>query len=87
MLILHFHNSLQYQHCHHLLHLQESYTKFLIDTCGVGLVPFEYFGSKQNNGWFRMSIGGVDLNEINYILNCLVNVAEKSLIENASKIF
>ena len=57
----------------------EIYTKFLIDKCGIGLVPFEYFGSKENKGWFRMSIGGVNPNEINDILDSLNKITYKSL--------
>jgi aspartate aminotransferase len=59
----------------------ESYTKFLIDRCSIGLVPFEYFGSKENKGWFRMSIGGVDPNNVNDILDSLDNLTYKSLDE------
>jgi aspartate/methionine/tyrosine aminotransferase len=51
------------------------YTKFLIDRCDIGLVPFEYFGSKENEGWFRMSIGGVDPNNVDEILHSLDNLA------------
>ena len=59
----------------------ESYTKFLIDRCGVGLVPFEYFGSKGNKGWFRMSIGGVNPNNVDEILLSLDTLTFKSLDE------
>ncbi len=59
----------------------ESYTKFLIDSCGIGLVPFEYFGLKNNKGWFRMSLGGVDPNNVEDILNSLDNLTYKSLGE------
>lgn len=37
---------------------------FLIDECKVGLVPFEYFGSSTNTGWFRLSIGTINMNNI-----------------------
>lgn len=56
----------------------ETYTKFLIDKCGIGLVPFEYFGSKENRGWFRMSIGGVNPNNVEEILHLLQKVVFKS---------
>ena len=59
----------------------ESYTKFLINDCGIGLVPFEYFGSKTNKGWFRMSIGGVDINKIDDITDTLEKVCIKSISE------
>jgi len=62
----------------------ESYTKFLINRCGIGLVPFEYFGSKENKGWFRMSIGGVDPNNVEEILNSLNELTYKSLEEVSS---
>ena len=62
----------------------ESYTKFLINRCGIGLVPFEYFGSQLNRGWFRMSIGGVDPNNIEEILNSLNELTYKSLEEVSS---
>ena len=29
----------------------ENFVEFLIKDCGVGMVPFEYFGSKENNGF------------------------------------
>jgi aspartate/methionine/tyrosine aminotransferase len=59
----------------------EIYSKFLIDRCSIGLVPFEYFGSKENKGWFRMSIGGVDPNNVDDILNTLTKLTYKSLEE------
>jgi aspartate aminotransferase len=63
----------------------ESYIKFLINRCGIGLVPFEYFGSQLNRGWFRMSIGGVDPNNVEEILNSLDEVTCKSLEEVSSQ--
>jgi aspartate/methionine/tyrosine aminotransferase len=59
----------------------ETYTKFLIDRCGLGMVPFEYFGSKENKGWFRMSIGGVDPNNVDEILDSLTKLTYNSLDE------
>lgn len=59
----------------------EIYTKFLIDRCGIGLVPFEYFGSKKNKGWFRMSIGGVDPNKVDDILESLDEITYNSIDE------
>ena len=65
----------------------ETYTKFLIDKCGIGVVPFEYFGSKENEGWFRMSIGGVDPNNVDEILTSLEVLTLKSLEEVNSWVF
>jgi aspartate/methionine/tyrosine aminotransferase len=56
----------------------EEYISFLINTCGLGIVPFEYFGSKSNKGWFRISIGNVaDLN-LNFILKTIEDSVKKS---------
>jgi aspartate aminotransferase len=56
----------------------EDYISYLINTCGLGIVPFEYFGSKSNKGWFRISIGNVaDLN-LDSILKTIENSVLKS---------
>ena len=56
----------------------EDYISYLINTCGLGIVPFEYFGSKSNKGWFRISIGNVaDLN-LDSILKTIENSVFKS---------
>ena len=40
---------------------------------------FEYFGSKSNKGWFRISIGNVaDLN-LDSIINTIENSVKKSV--------
>jgi aspartate/methionine/tyrosine aminotransferase len=56
----------------------EEYISFLINTCGLGIVPFEYFGSKSNKGWFRISIGNVaDLN-LDSIITTIEDSVKKS---------
>lgn len=54
---------------------------FLINECNVGLIPFEYFGTNENKGWFRLSIGNVDvaiLNEhLEKIKNTIIKLKEK----------
>jgi aspartate/methionine/tyrosine aminotransferase len=52
-----------------------------MNKCGIGLVPFEYFGSKESRGWFRMSIGGVNPDNVEEILFSLEKVVFKSLEE------
>jgi aspartate aminotransferase len=59
----------------------ENFVEFLIKDCGVGMVPFEYFGSKENNGWFRMSIGGIDLNNIDEVISVFKNICVNSISE------
>jgi len=58
----------------------EEYISFLINTCGLGIVPFEYFGSKSNKGWFRISIGNVA--ELN--LDSIIKTIEKSVQKSVS---
>jgi aspartate aminotransferase len=39
------------------------FISFLVSECGLGIVPFDYFGTKDSE-WFRLSIGGVDPNKL-----------------------
>jgi len=57
----------------------EDYISFLINTCGLGIVPFEYFGSKQNKGWFRISIGNVADSNLDSIIETIENSVLKSV--------
>ena len=56
----------------------DQYISFLINTCGIGIVPFEYFGSKENKGWFRISIGNIDLKGIEGVVQTIENAIFKS---------
>jgi aspartate aminotransferase len=56
----------------------EEYISFLINTCGLGIVPFEYFGSKNNKGWFRISIGNVADTNLDFILETIEKSVQKS---------
>lgn len=38
--------------------------KYLLEAAGVGLVHFHAFGSKEEDGWFRLSVGAVSMEEI-----------------------
>ena len=58
----------------------EEYISFLINTCGLGIVPFEYFGSKENKGWFRISIGNISSLNLDFILDTI----EKSVLKSNS---
>ena len=64
----------------------EEYISFLINECGLGIVPFEYFGSKEQ-GWFRISIGNIS----NSNLDDVIRTIEKSVIKSKtfvnSKVF
>ena len=36
----------------------------LLARAGVGVVPFQAFGLKENSGWFRLSVGAVSVEDI-----------------------
>ncbi|HEX6289258.1 MAG TPA: aminotransferase class I/II-fold pyridoxal phosphate-dependent enzyme [Herpetosiphonaceae bacterium] len=38
--------------------------RFVLDSAGFGVVPFGAFGFKEQNGWFRISVGAVSRQEI-----------------------
>jgi aspartate aminotransferase len=56
----------------------EDYLDFLVGECSIGIVPFEYFGSKTNRGWFRISVGGVDESNIQKIIQIIESAVEIS---------
>jgi aspartate aminotransferase len=55
----------------------EEYISFLINKCGLGIVPFEYFGSKQK-GWFRISIGNISESNLDDVIETIENAVIKS---------
>ena len=56
----------------------EEYISFLINSCSLGIVPFEYFGSKSNKGWFRISIGNINNDNIDDVCQTIKNSVLKS---------
>jgi len=42
----------------------EEIRKLLLDEAGFAVVPFQAFGSKKDDGWFRLSVGAVSPAEI-----------------------
>lgn len=42
----------------------EAIRRHLLEAAGVGLVPFQAFGLKDDSGWFRMSVGAVSVRDI-----------------------
>ena len=42
----------------------EAIRKFLLEKAGFAVVPFQAFGLKQEDGWFRLSAGAVSLRDI-----------------------
>lgn len=50
---------------------------YLINEAGVALVPFSAFGNSSDMAWFRASVGGLSLNEIEKMLPRLESALEK----------
>lgn len=42
----------------------EQVRKLLLEKAGLAIVPFQAFGLKEENGWFRLSVGAVGMKEI-----------------------
>lgn len=42
----------------------EAIRKFLLEKAGFAVVPFQAFGKKEEDGWFRLSAGAVSLQDI-----------------------
>lgn len=63
----------------------EDYISFLINECGLGIVPFEYFGSKQK-GWFRISIGNVSESNLDEIIDKIMFAVVKSNVFSNSMV-
>jgi aspartate aminotransferase len=38
--------------------------KILLEAAGLAVVPFQAFGLKEENGWFRLSVGAVSMGDI-----------------------
>jgi aspartate aminotransferase len=53
------------------LQSNESIRAFLLQSCGIGVVPFQAFGMPSDDGWFRLSVGAVGEGEITSALERL----------------
>lgn len=47
-----------------ILHNTEDITAYLLNTCGIALVPFYAFGTSHDSTWYRLSVGTCKANEI-----------------------
>jgi aspartate aminotransferase len=47
-----------------VLRTNEQIRKYLLEAAGVGIVPFQAFGSTEDDGWFRLSVGATGEEEI-----------------------
>jgi aspartate aminotransferase len=65
----------------------EEYISYLINECGLGIVPFEYFGAHHNKGWFRISIGNIAQMNLEIVIETIENAIRKSRSLANSQIF
>ena len=47
-----------------VLRTNEDIRRYLLHRAGVAVVPFQAFGSNDESGWFRLSVGAVSGEEI-----------------------
>jgi aspartate aminotransferase len=46
------------------LRTNEEVRRYVLEAAGIAVVPFQVFGSVEDTGWFRPSVGAVGLPEI-----------------------
>jgi aspartate aminotransferase len=56
-----------------LIRTNEDVRRFLLESAGIAAVPFQAFGSTQDDGWFRLSVGAVGEDDIQKALPRLEN--------------
>jgi aspartate aminotransferase len=51
-----------------LLSTNEEIRRYLLKEASLGVVPFQAFGSREEDGWFRLSVGAVSVDSVNGML-------------------
>ena len=46
------------------LRTNDEVRRWLLESAGIGVVPFQAFGSKEDEGWLRLSVGAVSIADI-----------------------
>jgi aspartate aminotransferase len=46
------------------LRTNDDVRRYVLEEAGIGLVPFQAFGSTEDEGWFRLSVGAASPAEI-----------------------
>ncbi len=59
-----------------VLNTNEEIRKYLLESARLAIVPFQAFGSEENTGWFRLSVGAVSTDDIMDMLPRLMNSLE-----------
>jgi aspartate aminotransferase len=50
------------------LRTNDDVRRYVLEAAGIGIVPFQAFGSTEDEGWFRLSVGAASLAEIDAAL-------------------
>jgi aspartate aminotransferase len=50
------------------MHTNHDVRRWLLSECGLAVVPFQAFGSNEDTGWFRLSVGAVSMEDISVVL-------------------
>jgi aspartate aminotransferase len=50
------------------LRTNDDVRQWLLEAAGIAVVPFQAFGSTEDDGWFRMSVGAVSLADVDTAL-------------------
>jgi aspartate aminotransferase len=50
------------------LRTNEDVRRYLLEAAGMAVVPFQAFGMQEENGWFRLSVGAVSVEEVAEVL-------------------
>jgi aspartate aminotransferase len=46
------------------LRTNDDVRRYVLEAAGIGIVPFQAFGSTADDGWFRLSVGAASVAEI-----------------------
>ena len=60
-----------------VLQNQASVTDYILNHAKLAIVPFEYFGTKQNQHWYRLSVGCVKKEDIEKLFEQLGNALQQ----------
>lgn len=60
-----------------LIQTTEDITEYLLNECGIALVPFYAFGSSHESTWYRLSVGACKLHEVEESISKLRSGLEK----------
>ena len=60
-----------------VFHTNEDIRSYLLHDAELAVVPFQAFGAREEDGWFRLSVGAVSLTDIEKMFPRLRNALEK----------